>query len=122
QLTDGQPNERASAFSNASVNISQFSAHFNFQLLNSAADGFAFTIQRAGVSALGASGGGLGYGGPGGIANSVAIKFDLFNNAGEGSNSTGLYVNGALPTSAGSIDLGGSGLNLHSGHVFGVAM
>jgi hypothetical protein len=64
----------------------------------------------------------LGYGGPGGISNSVAIKFDLFNNAGEGNNSTGLYVNGAVPTSAGSIDLSGSGLNLHSGHVFGVAM
>jgi fibronectin type 3 domain-containing protein len=122
QLTDGQRNERASAFSNAPVNVSQFSTHFNFQLLNAAADGFTFTIQRAGVTALGASGGGLGYGGPGGIPNSVAIKFDLFNNAGEGNNSTGLYVNGAVPTSAGSIDLSGSGLNLHSGHVFGVAM
>jgi fibronectin type 3 domain-containing protein len=122
QLTDGQLNERASTFSKAPVNVSQFSTHFNFQLLNAAADGFTFTIQRAGVSALGGGGGGLGYGGPGGIPNSVAIKFDLFNNAGEGNNSTGLYVNGAVPTSAGSIDLSGSGLNLHSGHVFGVAM
>src|SRR5262249_20152272 len=55
QLTDGQLNERASAFSNALLNISQFSTHFNFRLSNAAADGFTFTIQRAGASAMGNS-------------------------------------------------------------------
>jgi len=52
----------------------------------------------------------------------VAIKFDLYNNAGEGNNSTGLYLNGATPTNAGSINLTGTGLNLHSSDFFHVAM
>jgi hypothetical protein len=65
-------------------------------------------------------GGGLAYGpdnvgGSGGIAKSVAIKFDLYSNSGEGVDSTGLYVNGAAPTNVGSIDLTPSGVDLHSG-------
>jgi hypothetical protein len=73
-------------------------------------------------------GGALGYGADGfaggrsGIASSVAIKFDLADNAGEGNNSTGLYINGAAPTSANSMDLTSAGINLHSGHVFNVAI
>jgi len=58
-----------------------------------------------------AFGGSLGYRH---IDNSVAIKFDLFNDAGEGSDSTGIYIDGALPTVP-SVDLTGSGINLHSG-------
>src|SRR5262249_15344628 len=79
-----------------------------------------FTIQGVAPTALGSSGGGLGYG-PNGIVNgaqigkSMAIKFDLFSNAGEGVDSTGIYTNGANPTSAGSIDLTGTGIDLHSG-------
>ena len=65
---------------------------FTFQLSNPAADGITFTIQNNGPTALGGDGGALGYAG---IPNSVAIKFDLYNNAGEGPNSTGLYINGA---------------------------
>src|SRR5262249_49932235 len=61
---------------------------------------------------------GLGYGPDfpglgGGLNNSVAVKFDLFNNAGEGSNSTGLYTNGASPTIP-AIDLTSSGINLQN--------
>ena len=72
-------------------------------------------------------GGGLGYGpdsasGSGGIGNSVAIKFDLYNNAGEGPDSTGLYTDGASPTNVGSIDLTGSGIDLHSGDAMQVTM
>src|SRR5206468_11060432 len=37
-------------------------------------------------------------------------------------NSTGLYLNGAAPTVANSIDLTPSGINLHSGHAFDVAI
>jgi hypothetical protein len=77
-----------------------------------------FTIQGNDPTALGGSGGALGYGG---IANSVAIKFDLFDNAGEG-NSTGLYVNGASPTVQGSVNLNGTGIDLHSGHDFSVTL
>src|SRR5207302_8267855 len=45
-----------------------------------------------------------------------------YSNQGEGNDSTGLYVNGAAPTNAGSIDLSKTGINLHSGHVFNVVM
>jgi hypothetical protein len=47
----------------------------------------------------------------------VAVSFDLFDNAGEGANSTGLYSGGVLPSGAGSTDLTQSGIDLHSGHV-----
>jgi hypothetical protein len=115
RLTDGGFHEAASAFTTSSVNASAFVTSFNFQLSNPSADGFTFTLQANDPSQLGAGGGGLGYQG---ITNSVAIKFDLFNNAGEGSTSTGLYLNGAAPTNVGSVDMTGSGINLHSGHVF----
>jgi murein DD-endopeptidase MepM/ murein hydrolase activator NlpD len=46
----------------------------------------------------------------------VAVKFDLYSNAGEGSDSTGLYTEGASPTVP-ATDLTSSGVNLHSGDV-----
>jgi hypothetical protein len=76
-----------------------------------------FDAASSGPTALGPAGGGLGYGpdqpGSGGINNSVAVKFDLFDNAGEGFNSTGLYTNGASPTIP-AIDLTPSGINLQN--------
>jgi fibronectin type 3 domain-containing protein len=130
RLTDGGTAEAASAFSTSPLDITRFSTQFTFQLVDTTqpgADGFTFTIQGVGPTALGPLGGGLGYGpdlagGTGGIPNSMAIKFDLFSNAGEGFDSTGLYTNGASPTLAGSIDLSGTGIDLHSQHVFNVAM
>jgi hypothetical protein len=117
ELTDGGNGEAGSAFTTSAVNVSTFSTSFQFQLLNPNADGFTFTLQSNNPSALGGGGGNLGYGG---IGNSIAIKFDLFNNAGEGINSTGLFINGASPTNSGSVDLTGSGINLHSGDTFAV--
>jgi hypothetical protein len=55
----------------------------------------------------------------GGIPNSIAIKFDVYSNNGEGANSTGLYglyTNGSSPTTP-AIDLTSSGVNLHLGNV-----
>jgi hypothetical protein len=49
----------------------------------------------------------------------VAIKLDLYNNAGEGTDSTGTYVDGAYPSTP-AIDLSPAGIDLHSGHVFAV--
>jgi hypothetical protein len=43
----------------------------------------------------------------------MAIKFDLYDNAGEGSDSTGIYTNGDSPTVP-AIDLSSTGINLHS--------
>jgi hypothetical protein len=111
QLTDGGQNEAGSAFYTTPVNVQAFTTDFYFQLSNPAGDGITFTIQNTGPSALGAYGGGLGYSG---IGKSVAIKLDLFNNAGEGQDSTGLYTNGATPTVP-AIDMTGTGIDLHSG-------
>jgi len=123
ELTDGGQSEASSAWFTTPVNVQSFTTDFSFQLTNANADGMTFTIQNAGITALGLSGGGLGYGSSvcgstTGIATSVAIKFDLFQNCQEGSNSTGLYVDGASPTVP-STGLGG-GVNLHSGDTFHV--
>jgi hypothetical protein len=127
RLTDGGFGEAGSAFFTTPVDITNFSSTFFFHIVPGTtpmADGITFTIQNAGPTALGPSGGGLGYGpdqpgGPPGIPNSVAVKFDLFDNAGEGNNSTGIYTQGSSPTVP-AIDLTPSGVNLHSQHVFRV--
>lgn len=95
QLTDGGTVEARSAWFSAKVPVNRFATDFTFQLLNPAADGFTFTIQNLGTSALGGAGGSLGYQG---ISKSVAVKFDLYNNNEEGPNSAGLYKNGASST------------------------
>jgi hypothetical protein len=118
QLTSGGSNQAGSAFYATPVNIQQFTTNFTFQLSNPAADGITFTIQNNGATALGASGGNLGYGG---IPHSVAIKFDLYSNAGEGPDSTGIYVNGAMP-SLPAVNLSSTGINLHSGDYFNTTL
>jgi hypothetical protein len=123
RLTDGGASEAGSGFYTTPLNIQSFTTDFSFQLTNPNADGMAFVIQNAGTTALGPIGGGLGYGpdtpgGTGGIPYSVAVKFDFHNNAGEGTNSTGLYTNGASPTIP-ATTLGGN-VNLYSGDVFNV--
>jgi hypothetical protein len=124
QLTNGQGNEAGSAFFNTRIGVSSFANDFTFQLVNPLADGITFTIQTDGPTALGPAGGDLGYGsGSGGssILKSVAVKFDLYNNQGEGVDSTGIYTNGAAPTIP-SIDMTGSGVDLHTGDIMAVHM
>jgi hypothetical protein len=99
---------------------------------NPMADGMAFVLQGDSPQALGFQGGGLGYGsdtpgGPQGIPNSIAIKFDLYSNAGEGTDSTGLFVNGDSPTVPSGpgdvlVDLSSTGIDLHSQDVFQVTL
>ena len=125
-LTNGGANQAASAFVTTPINIQNFTTDFSFQLTNPSGDGMTFTIQATGPTALGPSGGGLGYGpdtpgGPAGIGNSVAVKFDLYSNSGEGADSTGMYTEGASPTTP-ALDMTSSGVNLHSGDVFNVHM
>ena len=120
ELTDGGGYEAGSSFWTTPVNIQTFTTNFTFQLTSAVADGFTFTIQNAGATALGNLGGGLGYGvnpnggTTGGIAKSVAIKFDIFSNSGEGSDSTGIFTNGASPTNP-AVSLTSSGIVLSSG-------
>jgi hypothetical protein len=125
RLTDGGTSEASSAFFPTSVSIQMFTTDFQFQQANASADGFTFLIQGNGPTALGSYGEALGYSGIPGVSgspsipNSMAIKFDLYDNAGEGNNSTGLYTNGSVPTTP-AIDLTNTGIDLHSGHVFAV--
>ena len=75
-----------------------------------------------GLTAIGNGGSGLGYGASktgatGGISKSVAIKFDIYSNQGEGTDSTGFYTDGAAPTIP-AIDMTASGVVLKSGDVF----
>ena len=136
QITDGNPAgyEAGSAWYSVPANIQSFTTDFSFQITpgtTPTADGMAFVIQGNTTSALGPEGGGLGYGpdyptNPSAsahvpIAKSVAVKFDLYDNAGEGVDSTGIYTNGVSPTTP-AVDMTSSGVDLHSGNVFKVHM
>ena len=134
RLTDGNGSEDSSAWFNTPVNIQQFTTSFTFQNTggtNPQGDGFTFTIQGNSSSTIGPLGGGLGYG-PDNVTNpstsphppiakSIAIKFDLYSNAGEGPDSTGLYINGASPTIP-AVDMTSSGVNIHNPDVFNVQL
>jgi hypothetical protein len=135
RLTDGNGNEDGSSYTNSRVGVANFSTSFQIQFHNGStppADGMAFVLQGVSPSALftGGGGGGLGYGpdhpgGPQGIPNSICIKFDIYNNQGEGTDSTGLFLDGDSPTIPSGprdtlVDLTNSGIVLNSGHVFGV--
>jgi hypothetical protein len=113
QLTSGGTFQAGSAFYSTPVNVQAFATDFAFQLTDPAADGFTFAIQNSGPTALGLPDDALGYAG---IAKSIAVKFDLYNNAGEGPDSTGLYLNGVTPTVP-AINLSSTGINFHSGDI-----
>ncbi len=121
ELTNGTDDEARAVWYATPVNIQNFTTNFNFQVTPasaSTADGLTFTIQNAGAQAIGANGEGLGYQG---IGSSVAVKFDLYNNAGEGTDSTGFYTDGAAPTVP-ALDMTASGVNLHSGHILNASI
>jgi len=97
-VTDGGIAEGRSAWATNPVNVQTFTTDFTFQQTSATADGFTFTIQNAGTAALGNNGAGLGYAG---IGTSVAVKFDIYDNAGEGQDSTGFYTNGGHADTSG---------------------
>ncbi len=123
RITPALGAQQGSAFFSSAVNIQSFTTDFDFQITQPTADGFTFTIQGSGPTAIGGTGQALGYGSSNtpSIKNSMAIKFDLFSNAGEGPDSTGIFTNGARPTVP-SIDLTGTGIDLHNGDVYTVHM
>jgi lectin family protein/legume-like lectin family protein/fibronectin type III domain protein len=104
RLTTGGFGQAGSVFSTGRVDITSFTNTFTFQICvttpscatSPPGEGITFTIQGNAPTALGSSGAGsLGYSG---LNNSVAVKFDLFNNQGETDNSTGLFTDGHSPT------------------------
>ncbi len=131
--------QAGSSWETTRVGIRNFTARFEFQFREGSVprgDGFTFVLQAdpRGLAALGPVGGGLGYGADtpgtypnvaaGAIVNSIAIKFDIFSNAGEGTNSTGLFTGGRSPTVRQpglpsdfpdvSVNLDGTGVTLNS--------
>ena len=118
RLTNGGGGEASSAFYTTPVNVQSFTTNFSFQMTDAQADGMTFVIQNGAATVVGTAGGGLGYED---IGDSVAVKFDIFNNAGEGTDSTGMYVNGATPTVP-AVDMTSSGVVLLSGDVMNVQL
>jgi hypothetical protein len=119
-LTQNAFNEAGSVWHKTQLQVDRFTTQFRFRIENPDADGFAFVLQNAGTKALGFSGGGLGYaadhvGGDLGIPRSIAVKFDIYDNNGEGNNSVGVYTGGVAPTVPATAL---TGVDLHSGHEF----
>ena len=95
-LTDG-PFQARAAWAPTPVDVRAFHTSFVFRQDGEPAqkgDGFTFALTGTPDQPAGRAGGGLGYAG---LTDSVAIKFDLVDNAGEGVNSVGLYTGGADP-------------------------
>ena len=128
QLTDGNEFEASSAWYATRVNVQNFVTDFTFQVysrnsppmvsrsrykLTPPQHSESPAVRWVMVPTLST--------GTGGIPNSVAVKFDLYDNFGEGIDSTGLYVNGASPTIP-FVDMTGTGIDLHSGDLFDVHM
>jgi hypothetical protein len=101
-LTDGVGGEVSSVFLNYPQYVGQFVASFTYQDIGGGgADGCAFVLHEAspGPWALGAGGGGLGYGG---ISPSVAVEFNIYSPNGVGmavrsNGQTGPPYNGTSP-------------------------
>ena len=110
QLTNSV-NQAGSVFWNAPVNVQAFTTAFEFQTNSAQANGFTFTIQNMGPTALGGGSAGLAYQG---IQKSVAVKFNFYNYNSEGADSTGVYTNGQAPVTP-TVDISPSGIELNSG-------
>jgi hypothetical protein len=114
ELTDGGLNQVGTIWSKNQLDVRKFSTNFSFQITNPNADGFTFAIQRVSNTVQGSGGGNLGYQG---IGTSIALKFDIYQNISE----TGLYVNGAAPTSTGAFSTLPN-IDLHSGHIMNCSL
>lgn len=82
QLTTESTLEAGSAFYNTPQNINSFSTSFSYQATHlfggDTADGMVFVLQNQGPTALGSSGGYLGYTG---ISSAAGVAFNLLNSA-----------------------------------------
>jgi hypothetical protein len=105
-VTDGAGSEARSAFNNAIQNVTGFTTTFTYtDVGGGGADGFAFVLQNdpRGVTALGDSGGAIGYAGTDTtrIVNSAANEYNIFNVSGSGYRTNGQKETG----STGSVDI-----------------
>ena len=114
RLTDGHQNEAHSAFYKTAVPINSFTTSFDYQSIAASAQGITFTIQGVSPTRVGGTGANLGYGT---ITHSIAIKFALVPTHHSINSSTGVYINGAMPSLPESAI---SGIDLHSEHTIRV--
>ncbi len=113
RLTAAVNDQRGSCFHTTAQPVASFASRMRFKFTpgsNPMADGICFVLQRAGTTALGGGGGGQGYAG---LLTSLAVKFDIYPNAGS---YTGMYVNGAAPDQPERVL--SPGLNFHNANVF----
>ena len=109
-LTDGQRMEATSVFSSEKQSIRAFTASFVYKATrndaksNQAADGIAFVVQNdpRGTKALGDTGGPVGYGEPGEVTKSFAIKLGIYGGSSEGIGTDGVFQSMG---DTGSVDL-----------------
>jgi hypothetical protein len=116
RITPAAGSKAGAAWSAGKVSVGCFTSAFSFQLTSAVADGFCYVMQNQSPTALGAVGIGIGYGG---ITKSLCVKFDLYNNSGEGTDSTGIFTGGATPTVP-ALDMTSSGVVIKNGHIFNV--
>jgi hypothetical protein len=109
QLTPPTGNLVGAVWSRNQLDVRKFTTTFTFVFNSAVGDGMTFALQRVSNTVLGGGGGGLGYAG---IAQSAAIKFDLYPNL----STTGLYTNGTAPGEDGAAIT--TGLDFHAGHTY----
>lgn len=127
-----------SVWHNTQQNVGQgFVSNFTFRISDVAglgADGLVFVIQNESLSALGGTGGAIGYAtNPNfpsqiGIGNSVAIEFDMWNNGNSwpdfgNDNHVSIQTNGLsanLPGQANSLANATPGVNMSDGNIHAV--
>ena len=94
QLTTTSSSQAGAAYYPSKVNITSFTSYFVMQFASTNADGATFLIQNSSSTAIGASGGGLGFSG---VTPSVGFRLDTYNGS-SGNFSTDIITNGSIPT------------------------
>jgi hypothetical protein len=100
RLTPATGSQAGTLWFNNPVTVTSFNTAFTFQFTQPSApraDGITFCIQNTGVTALGASGGAMGFGG---IGKSVAISFKTYDGTATPNGYSNIVTNGgAIPVS-----------------------
>jgi hypothetical protein len=115
QLTQATNDSDNSVWYNTPQSIKAFSASFTYTAAAGAtADGFTFALQNAGLTALGAGGGSIGYSGTdtgfSAVTPSAAIAFDFYNTGNDAH--TGVAIpNGTIGLGYGVLSNGPAYLN-----------
>src|SRR5690242_16924702 len=116
QLTTQANSEATSYWNNTPQNITNWVANFTYtDVATGGADGFSFTLQNQGPTALGGGGGALGYVG---ITNAAGDAFNIYSgNSGSGSQFNPTISAGGVPLTPTK-----STVNIASGHPMNVTL